>query len=154
VLPKRCALHPSLSPLQPAKKGARIHGADAMMSQDDAKINGGFAWAADLDYLTVSIYCLRFYSVIFVVNHLEWMRPLMTQSHIQLKLFASLAPFSPENSDRIPIRPGISVRGLLDGLNIPAVKAHLIFINGIKRSLDTRLDGGERVGIFPPVAGG
>ena len=78
----------------------------------------------------------------------------MTQSHIQLKLFASLTPLSPQNSDRIPIQPGVSVRDLLDGLNIPTIKAHLIFINGVKRSLDTRLDGGERVGIFPPVAGG
>lgn len=78
----------------------------------------------------------------------------MTQSHIQLKLFAALAPLSPENSDRIPVRPGVSVRDMLEGLNIPTIKAHLIFINGVKRSLDTRLDGGERVGIFPPVAGG
>jgi molybdopterin converting factor small subunit len=78
----------------------------------------------------------------------------MTQPHIQLKLFAALAPLSPENSDRIPIQPGVSVGDLLDGLNIPTIKAHLIFINGIKRSLDTQLNGGERVGIFPPVAGG
>ena len=78
----------------------------------------------------------------------------MTPSHIQLKLFASLAPLSPGNSDRVPIESGISVRELLDHLDIPIVKAHLIFINGIKRPLDTRLSGGERVGIFPPVAGG
>ena len=78
----------------------------------------------------------------------------MTPSHIQLKLFAALTSLSPENSDRVPIESGISVRELLDHLNIPIVKAHLIFINGIKRSLDTRLNGGERVGIFPPVAGG
>jgi molybdopterin converting factor small subunit len=43
---------------------------------------------------------------------------------------------------------------MLDHLDIPTVKAHLIFINGVKRSLETRLHGGERVGIFPPVAGG
>jgi molybdopterin converting factor small subunit len=78
----------------------------------------------------------------------------MTTMDIQLKLFASLAPFSPENSDRVPIESGISVRELLDHLDIPIVKAHLVFINGIKRPLDTRLNGGERVGIFPPVAGG
>jgi molybdopterin converting factor small subunit len=39
-------------------------------------------------------------------------------------------------------------------MNIPSVNAHLIFIDGVKRSLETRLNGGERVGIFPPVAGG
>ena len=78
----------------------------------------------------------------------------MTTSHIQLKLFAALAPLSPENSDRVPIQPGISVKEMLDQLAIPTVKAHLIFINGIKKNLETRLSGGERVGIFPPVAGG
>ena len=78
----------------------------------------------------------------------------MTPSHIQLKLFAALTPLSPENADRVPIEPGISVKALLDQYNIPIVKAHLIFINGVKRSLDTQLSGGERVGIFPPVAGG
>jgi len=78
----------------------------------------------------------------------------MTTSHIQLKLFAALTPLSPKNSDRVPIKPGISVQEMLDRLEIPTVKAHLIFINGVKRSLETRLSGGERVGIFPPVAGG
>ena len=78
----------------------------------------------------------------------------MTTPHIQLKLFAALSPLSPENSDRVPIKPGISVKEMLDQLDIPTVKAHLIFINGIKRSLETRLSGGERVGILPPVAGG
>ena len=78
----------------------------------------------------------------------------MTTSHIQLKLFAALTPLSPDNSDRISIQPGVSVREMLDQLDIPTVKAHLIFINGVKKSLESRLNGGERVGIFPPVAGG
>lgn len=78
----------------------------------------------------------------------------MTPAPIQLKLFASLTPLSPDNADRVPIEPGTSVKELLDDLAIPAAKAHLIFIDGVKCSLDTRLNGGERVGIFPPVAGG
>jgi len=75
-------------------------------------------------------------------------------AHIQLKLFAALTPLSPENADRVPVSPGTSVKELLERLDVPIAKAHLIFINGVKRSLDTRLNGGERVGIFPPVAGG
>lgn len=78
----------------------------------------------------------------------------MKPSHVQLKLFASLTPLSPENADQVPIEPGISVKELLERLEVPIAKAHLIFINGVKRSLDTLLKGGERVGIFPPVAGG
>lgn len=78
----------------------------------------------------------------------------MESSHVQLKLFASLTPLSPRDADRVPIEPGISVKELLDRLEVPIAKAHLIFIDGVKRSLDTLLSGGERVGIFPPVAGG
>lgn len=78
----------------------------------------------------------------------------METSYIQLKLFASLNALAPANADRLPIEPGISVKALLKELDIPIAKAHLIFIDGIKRSLETPLAGGERVGIFPPVAGG
>lgn len=78
----------------------------------------------------------------------------MESSHIQLKLFAALTPLSPEGADRLPIRPGISVKELLEDLEVPIIKAHLIFIDGVKKSLDSQLNGGERVGIFPPVAGG
>ena len=78
----------------------------------------------------------------------------MQSTQIQLKLFAALTQMAPENANQLPIKPGISVKELLDELNIPSIKAHLIFINGVKQSLDTRLQGGERVGIFPPVAGG
>jgi molybdopterin converting factor small subunit len=78
----------------------------------------------------------------------------MNQVHIQLKLFAGLAAYTPSNSDQLPIQPGVSVKEVLQQLAIPSVKAHLIFIDGVKRSLEFPLSGGERVGIFPPVAGG
>ncbi len=73
---------------------------------------------------------------------------------IQLKLFASLMPMAPKNADQVPIEPGMSVRDLLEKLDIPTAKAHLVFIDNVKKSLEARLGGGERVGIFPPVAGG
>ena len=78
----------------------------------------------------------------------------MKSEQIQLKLFAMLAAMTPENASRLPINPGITVKELLENLNIPPAKAHLIFVDGVKKSLDYRLNGGERVGIFPPVAGG
>jgi sulfur-carrier protein len=78
----------------------------------------------------------------------------MEPSTIQLKLFAALTSLAPENADRVPIDPGTTVAALLHRLDIPIAKAHLIFIDGVKRSLETPLNGGERVGIFPPVAGG
>ena len=68
----------------------------------------------------------------------------MTAATIQLKLFAALTPLTPEDSDRVPITPGSTIKELLTRLEIPLAKAHLIFINGVKRSIDAPLQGGEK----------
>ncbi|MCG6908721.1 MAG: MoaD/ThiS family protein [Deltaproteobacteria bacterium] len=73
---------------------------------------------------------------------------------IDLRFFASLRKFSPPSADTYPITPGATVRDLLRQLGVPLEKAKLIFVNGLKKDLDARLEGGERVGIFPPVGGG
>ena len=78
----------------------------------------------------------------------------MSSATIQLKLFASLTPFSPDEADRIPISAETTVKLLLEHLNVPIEKVHLIFVNGVRKTLDTPLSNGDRVGIFPPVAGG
>ncbi len=75
-------------------------------------------------------------------------------AHIQIKLFATLNRFTPPSADSYQIDPGISIRQLLEQLNIPQKKARLIFIDGVRAGLDATLNGGERVGIFPPVGGG
>jgi molybdopterin converting factor small subunit len=48
----------------------------------------------------------------------------------------------------------MTVQELINRLDLPAEKAKLIFIDGIKADLLSKLNGGERVGIFPPVGGG
>ena len=73
---------------------------------------------------------------------------------IKLKLFATLQEFTPPSADNFMINPGTSVSDLLDQINVPREKAKLIFINGVKAELASILEGGERVGIFPPVGGG
>ena len=76
------------------------------------------------------------------------------KTHIQIKLFADLNAHTPPSADNFPIESGTTVRRLLADIQIPAVKVRLVFINNIKRDLDTPLRGGERVGIFPPIGGG
>jgi molybdopterin converting factor small subunit len=76
------------------------------------------------------------------------------KTHIQLKLFATLQQFMPESADNFAIEAGTTIQSLLDTLNIPPGKARLIFIDGLKADISQTLNGGERVGIFPPVAGG
>lgn len=73
---------------------------------------------------------------------------------IQIKLFATLREFMPPSSDNFSIERGISIRELLNQLKLPPDKAKLIFVNGVKADLTATLDGGERIGIFPPVGGG
>jgi molybdopterin synthase sulfur carrier subunit len=73
---------------------------------------------------------------------------------IDIKLFATLDKFMPASANRYPIEPGTSLSVLLDQLGIPKDQAKIIFINGKKAGPDTVLNGGERVGIFPPVGGG
>ncbi len=76
------------------------------------------------------------------------------QVTIDLKLFATFAPYAPPDAADFPIISGTSVEQVLQQLKIPPAEVKLIFINGIRGHLDTRLRGGERVGIFPPVGGG
>ena len=73
---------------------------------------------------------------------------------IDLKLFATLRRFLPEDAERYPVGPGLKVGDLVARLGIRQKDAKLIFIDGKKGSLDSMLTGGERVGIFPPVGGG
>jgi len=76
------------------------------------------------------------------------------KSQIHLKLFANLQEFTPPSADKYMIDPGIRICDLLEQIKMPREKAKLIFINGIKAELTATLQGGERVGIFPPVGGG
>ena len=76
------------------------------------------------------------------------------KSHIQIKLFASLQELTPPTAEAFPIDAGLSIQDLLEQLKIQPEKAKLIFVNGIKADLTKTLNGGERVGIFPPVGGG
>ena len=76
------------------------------------------------------------------------------KSQIQLKLFATLREFTPPTADNYSIDQGMSIVELLDQIKLPREKAKLIFIDGVKAELNSTLEGGERVGIFPPVGGG
>lgn len=73
---------------------------------------------------------------------------------IDIKLYATLKKFMPASANRYPVEPGTRLSVLLGQLGIPKDQVKLIFINGIKADPGAVLNGGERVGIFPPVGGG
>lgn len=74
--------------------------------------------------------------------------------HITIHLFATLKKFTPVSSDSYPVKPGITVKKLLEELCVPEDDVKLVFIDGVKHDLASILNGGERVGIFPAVGGG
>jgi len=74
--------------------------------------------------------------------------------HITLKLFATLRAYIPANAEQYAIAPGTTVADIVRDLEIPVKDAKLIFINSIRKELETPLQDGDRLGIFPPVGGG
>jgi len=74
--------------------------------------------------------------------------------HIHIKLFATLRKYLPESPEAYPIDPGINIKNLVEQIGIPVNAVKLIFVNSVKSDLSTRLEGGETVGLFPPVGGG
>lgn len=48
----------------------------------------------------------------------------------------------------------ISVAALLRKLKIPQESVKIVMVNGISAPFDHRLEGDERVALFPPVGGG
>lgn len=75
-------------------------------------------------------------------------------THITIKLFATLSKYTPDAAETYPVKPGTTIRNLLQQLGVPEDEVKLIFIDGKKGNLTRTLQGGERVGIFPPVGGG
>ncbi len=86
---------------------------------------------------------------------------------VKVKLFATLARHIPEtvrvsmrsikNSSRpfeVDLPDGSSVADLLNHLDLPGEEFKVAFVNGRARPLDSKLNDGDDVGIFPPIGGG
>jgi sulfur-carrier protein len=72
---------------------------------------------------------------------------------VELNLYASLARFVPR-SGPLEVDENTTILALLRHLDVPIEKVKIIFLNGIHASGDETLHEGDRVGVFPPVAGG
>lgn len=73
---------------------------------------------------------------------------------IEIKLFATLTKYLPENGDDYPIEEGETIGSIVEKLGIPVEDISLMFVNSCRSSLETELKDKDRVGIFPPVGGG
>jgi sulfur carrier protein ThiS len=78
---------------------------------------------------------------------------------VEIKLYASLARYMPELEggdvmQGMEVEEGTTIGELLESLNVPADVVKLIFLNGTHASTERVLHDGDRLGVFPPVAGG
>ena len=77
---------------------------------------------------------------------------------VTLSLYASLTQYLPEksggNSCVVEVEEGIRIKELIARMRIPQDSPKFIFLNGVHAEGDEVLKDGDRLGIFPPVAGG
>ena len=77
---------------------------------------------------------------------------------IEMNLYASLSRYAPDRGSRkrflMEITEGTKIRDLLAQLKVPKDAVKILFINGVHANGDTIVKDGDRLGIFPPVAGG
>ncbi|MFO7460160.1 MAG: MoaD/ThiS family protein [Desulfatiglandales bacterium] len=76
---------------------------------------------------------------------------------IEFRLYASLARYMPEpwrNSSKVEVREGTTVKDLLESIKVPLGAVKVVFVNGVHAEEDQAIRDGDRIGVFPPVAGG
>jgi sulfur-carrier protein len=78
---------------------------------------------------------------------------------IELKLYASLGRYMPQallekKHGYLEVGEGTTIKALLENLKVPLETVKLIFLNGIHAKDNEVLKEGDRLGVFPPVAGG
>lgn len=77
---------------------------------------------------------------------------------VEVRLYGHLGEFKPglKPGEAIPVTlpVGSPVSKLFEALALPAETVRVVFVNGIICEPDHVLQAGDRVGIFPPIAGG
>jgi sulfur carrier protein ThiS len=77
---------------------------------------------------------------------------------VETRLFGNLREHRPElrpgEAIRVPLPEGATASMLFEKLGIPEETVKVVFVNGVITSPDHVLQADDRVGIFPPVAGG
>ena len=76
---------------------------------------------------------------------------------LQVTTFANLRQFSGTKTgelEDIEFREGSTVRQLIAWMGIPETEVMLFIVNGRSVLIDHELQDGDRVSLFPPIAGG
>jgi len=77
---------------------------------------------------------------------------------VEVHLYASFTKYLPEDAEGQKIwmnmAEGATTKQVLSKLGVPLDHVKMIFLNNVKVDEDTVLKNGDRMGAFPPVAGG
>lgn len=77
---------------------------------------------------------------------------------LEVVLFATLRKYNPHGKSSDPFKmempEGSTVEDLLRELKIPPRESKQVFVNSLRQEKEYKLQDGERVAIFPPIAGG
>jgi molybdopterin synthase sulfur carrier subunit len=77
---------------------------------------------------------------------------------LQVFLNASLRHYvpgyNPYDGLTLEVSPGTPVSRLISQIGLPLEEVTLIMVNGMRQQPDFPLQGGERLGLFPPIGGG
>jgi molybdopterin converting factor small subunit len=77
---------------------------------------------------------------------------------INLNLYASLTEYLPDkargNPNVLELPAGTTIKQLIEQLQIPLDTPRIIFLNGVHAPLEALINDGDRLGMFPPLAGG
>ena len=76
---------------------------------------------------------------------------------IEIRFFGHLRDYLPEKpgpSNFITVSDGVDVGVVLDGLGIPVDDPKIILVNGVHAGRETPMNDGDKLSVFPPVAGG
>ena len=77
---------------------------------------------------------------------------------VKIKLFANLREYHPDEDDKksytLNMEEGSTLKDLYKKLEIPEDEVKMTFINNLKQPIDYKLQEGDVIAIFPPIAGG
>ena len=70
-----------------------------------------------------------------------------------VKVYATLRKYTGDEGT-LYMDEAETVKDILDKLGVPAKDVNNVIVNGRKRNVDHLLADGDRVALFPPIAGG